>query len=395
MTEKNHQPETLMAHYAEDRTLTRNAVVPPIFQNSLFTFDHWEAAEKALANEVDSYVYSRGNNPSVVLAEEKIARLAGGERAKLFSSGMAAISAAILHCLKPGDHVVAVRNVYGPTRAFLDYLHRKMNIRTSFVGGKDITEFEQALTEQTALIYLESPSSIVFSLQDIEAAARLARSRGIKTIIDNTWATPYFQKPLARGIDLEVHSVTKYLAGHSDLVAGIVIGRDADLIGIAANEYALIGGIMSPFNAWLLTRSLRSLVPRLLMHQANAMAVARFLESHPRIRRVNYPGLDSFPQHALALKQMTGFTSLMSFELDSDDAVATARFVDRLELFLIGVSWGGHESLVFASGLHAGKEMPSEEFNARGFRTGTVRISVGLENSNDLIADLDRALAGL
>lgn len=395
MENNSYQAETLMAHFAEDRSLTRNAVVPPIFQNSLFTFDNWEAAEQALANETDCYVYTRGNNPSVVMAEEKIAKLACGERAKLFSSGMAAISAAIMHCLNPNDHVVAVRNVYGPTRAFLDYLGRKMNISTTYVGGKEVSDFEAAINPDTALIFLESPSSILFSLQDIAAVADLAKAKGIKTIIDNTWATPFFQKPLTMGVDLEVHSCTKYLAGHSDVIAGIVIGHDTEIRDIAANEYALIGGILSPFNAWLLIRSLRSLSARLHQHQANAMAVARFLEDHPRIKAVNYPGLGSFPQHALAEKQMTGFTSLMSFELDTADATVVARFVNRLKLFLIGVSWGGHESLVLASGIYTSRHLSQEEFIKHGLSLGTVRISIGLEHSDDLIADLEQALSDL
>jgi cystathionine beta-lyase/cystathionine gamma-synthase len=255
-----------------------------------------------------------------------------------------------------------------------------------------VEEFEAALTDQTRVIYLESPTSLVFSLQDIEAVTALARARGIRTIIDNTWATPLFQRPLAMGIDLEVHSCSKYLGGHSDLVAGIVIGSEKEMLEIAKTEALLFGGKMAPFEAWLLVRSLRTLPFRMKAHEQNALAVARFLEGHPAVRRVFHPGLEGSPQHRLAKKQMSGSSGLMGFELATDELDRIRAFVNVLELFQIGVSWGGHESLVFAPIISTMKELPEELFGQLGIVPGMIRISVGLEEGEDLIRDLEQAL---
>ncbi len=386
--------ETRLAHVGEDRASHSGAVVPPLYQNSLFTFESWDAIDQAFDDRVRYPIYSRGTNPTVRAVEEKMASIAGAPAARLFGSGMAAISASILHEVGPGDHVVTVRNVYGPTQNLLGrYLREKMNLETTFVDGSDPEDFERAATDRTRLFYLESPSSAVFSLQDLAAVARIARDRGIRTIVDNTWATPLFQKPLELGIDLEVHSVSKYLGGHSDLVAGAVMGSEGDVRSIAVREYELLGGIMAPFNAWLLQRSLRTLPMRMERHQASAGAVARFLESHPAISRVRWPGLASHPQHTLARRQMTGFSGLMGFTLATDDLRAIKRFFDSLRLFQRGVSWGGHESLVYAPAISYLKELPPERFDELGISLGDMRISVGLEDPGDLVADLEQALA--
>ncbi|MFC1564690.1 trans-sulfuration enzyme family protein [candidate division KSB1 bacterium] len=385
--------ETLMQHFAEDRRSHQGAVVPPLYQNSLFTFESWDSVDKAFDDRVNNCIYTRGKNPTVNIVEEKIAKLAGGEKAKLFSSGMSAILAAVLHCIKPGDHIVAVKNIYGPANnLFNNYLNRKMNIRTSQVAGKELSEFEGAITEKTRLIYLESPSTAVFSLQDIRAVTGLAKSKGIHTVIDNTWATPVFQRPLEMGIDLEVHSCSKYICGHSDVVAGVVIGNEKDISEIFVDEFELLGGKIAPFEAWLILRSLRTLPIRMQKHQENSMKIARYLEDHKKIRKVYYPGLESFPQYDLGKKQMSGYSGLMSFELDTDNPEVIKKFFNSLEIFLIGVSWGGHESLVYAPAISYLKELPEDQFRAMGISIGDIRISVGLEDSDDLITDLERAL---
>ncbi|MCP4725339.1 MAG: aminotransferase class I/II-fold pyridoxal phosphate-dependent enzyme [bacterium] len=391
---KNKQGiETLLQHFAEDRAMYSGAVVPPVFQNSLFTFESWDAIDKAFDDRVNNSIYTRGNNPTVNLAERKIAELAGGERAKLFGSGMAAISAALLHCLEPGDHILTINNLYGPANNLINgYLKKKINIEVSQVSGTEPDEFENSIRDNTKLIYLESPSTAVFSLQDIKAVAETARAKGIKTIIDNTWATPLFQKPLGMGIDLEVHSCSKYIGGHSDVVAGVVIGKEKDINDIYVNEFEMLGGIIAPYTAWLLIRSLRTLPIRMLKHQENAMEIAYFLEDHPNVNKVNYPGLESFPQHELGKKQMQGCSGLMSFELCTDDLDRIKAFVNNLEIFRIGVSWGGHESLVYAPAISYLKELSEEQFKAMGITLGDIRISVGLENSDDLMDDLDNAL---
>ena len=383
--------ETLLAHDAERNP--NGAVVPPIYQNSLFTFESWDDIDQAFDNRMESFIYTRGRNPTVKLVEEKLAALCGGEKAQLFPSGMAAISAAIMHCVNAGDHIITIKNLYGPANNFISsYLKPKFNIEVTYVSGKEISDFENAIQENTTLIYLESPSSAVFSLQDIEAVAKLAKSKGIKTMIDNTWTSPIFQKPLAMGIDLEIHSCSKYIGGHSDVVAGLVVGSKKEVESISLREFEWIGAKIAPFEAWLLLRSLRTLPIRMKQHQENALAVAEFLENHSKIQLVRYPGAKSFDQKELAKKQMTGLTGLMGFQLKTDDLEKIKAFVNTLKYFHLGVSWGGHESLIYAPAISYLKELSPDQFAGLGISLGDMRISVGLENKEDLIADLDRAL---
>ena len=245
----------------------------------------------------------------------------------------------------------------------------------------------------TSLIYLESPSSVIFSLQDLEAVSKLAKAHGIKTAIDNTWASPLYQNPLRFGIDLEIHSCSKYIGGHSDVVAGIVVGSKVDIENIFTKEFELLGAKIAPFEAWLLLRSLRTLKIRMEQHQKNGLLVAKFLESHPKIQKVNYPGLESFPQYQLGKQQMSGFTGLMSFQLKTTNLDSIKTFFNGLELFQIGVSWGGHESLIYAPAISYLKELNKEQFEGLGISLGDMRISVGLESAEDLIEDLTLALS--
>ena len=390
---KQQKIETALSHYGENRANFAGAVVPPIFQNSLFTYESWDAISEAFDNRTKSFIYSRGNNPTVNIAQEKIAKLAGGERALLFASGMAAISAAVLHCVKKEGHIIAIKNLYGPANNLIfNYLKKKMNISVTFVSGKKIKEFEEAIQANTDLIYLESPSSGVFSLQDISAVAKLAKQKGIKTMIDNSWATPFFQKPLLMGIDLEVHSCSKYIGGHSDVVAGVVIGKEALLDNIFRNEYEWIGGRIAPMDAWLITRSLRTLPIRMKAHEKNAMAVATYLDNHPKIAKVHYPALKNFDQYQLGQQQMTGYTGLLSFRLKTTYLQQVKAFFNGVKIFKIGVSWGGHESLIYALAISYIKEMTPGQFAETGLAYGDMRISVGLEHADDLIADLEQAL---
>ena len=386
--------ETLLAHLGEDRKQFHGAVVPPLYQNSLFTFKDWDDIDAAFEDRTGRPIYTRLTNPTTAVAEQKIAALAGdGYHARLTASGMAAVSSAILNVISPGDHIVAVKNVYGPTNNFINrYLREKMNVSVTFVPGDTVSGFKKAITGKTTLIILESPSSAIFGLQDIVAVARLAKSLGITTMIDNTWATPLYQKPLDMGVDIEVHSVSKYLGGHSDIVAGAIISSPGRIRSITVNESELLGATIAPFTSWLITRSLRSLPMRLEYHQKNAMAVAEFLDRHPGVARVFYPGLPSHPQHDLAGKQMSGFTGLLSFRLASNDLDRIKTFFNSLEIFQIGVSWGGHESLIYAPAISYLKELPPERFDDLGISLGDMRISVGLENVEDLIRDLSRAL---
>jgi cystathionine beta-lyase len=376
--------ETLCAHGGDEPGRHLGAPVPPIYQNSLFTSPDTETFLQRGERHPGVYDYTRVANPTTDVLEAKLAALERTEAARCFGSGMAAVAAAILHGVRSGDHLIAVETVYGPTRAFLtDYLPR-FQVGVTFVPGTDPQQFADALRPETRLIYLESPSSLVFEMQDLAAVASLARDRGIVTVIDNSWASPYFQNPLLLGIDLVLHSATKYLGGHSDVVAGVVLGPRERMQALTAQEGRLLGGILDPFAAWLLLRGVRTLPLRMERHQQTGLAVARFLEEHPRVARVYYPGLPSHPQYELSRRQMRGCSGLLSFALKEPGPEAVARVVDRLHYFGIGVSWGGFESLAIPIPL------PAESGSEPGVG---IRVSVGLETVGDLLADLDQALS--
>ncbi|MDW8206301.1 MAG: PLP-dependent aspartate aminotransferase family protein, partial [Chloroherpetonaceae bacterium] len=344
--------DTLCAHWAEDPARFHGAVIPPIFQNSLFTFPDCETRDRLWAGRTQTGVegadalfeYTRVSNPTTAIVEAKIAVLERGEQARCFSSGMAAISAAVLSCVRTGDHVIAPETVYGPTRVLLSEYLPRFHIETTYVDGRDPEDFVRALRPNTRLIYLESPSTGVFYQQDLQAVAALARSQGIATICDNSWASPCFQNPIPLGIDLVVHSATKYLGGHSDVIAGVVVGPASRMEDLSAREGCLLGAVLDPFAAWLLLRGVRTLSVRMERHQRNALQVATFLNAHPAIARVFYPGLPDAPQAALSARQLRGFSSF-SVALRDPGQAAAYRFVNRLRYFGIGCSWGGFESL--------------------------------------------------
>ena len=375
--------ETLCIHFAENREGHLGAAAPPLYQCSTFTYPDCDSFTRRADAAPTRYDYTRLSNPTTQLFERKMAEIEGGEAARAFGSGMAAISGAILSCVKTGDHVVCVETVYGPTRTFLsDYLP-KFGIETTYVRGTEIDQFRCALRPNTRLIYVESPSSLLFELQDLAAVAELARSKGIATICENSNATPYFQNPIRLGIDMVVHTATKYLGGHSDLVAGVVIASRERLASLTKLEGELLGGVCDPFTSWLMLRGLRTLAVRLDRHQSSAAAIARMLEGHPRIARVFYSGLDSHPQAELARRQMRGHSGMLSFELRDGGREAAYRVVNALRYFCIAVSWGGYESLA----------IPLEVTDpTAGRKVWIIRLSVGLECVEDLKADLLAAL---
>lgn len=371
--------EDICMHFGENYERYLGAVIPPIFQTTLFTHRGQPPS--------DAYSYTRTSNPTTEIAECKIAALEGGDKALCFSSGMAAITSAILHWVGAGSHVISIKNVYGPANRFLASYLRNFGVETTYVAGEDVDAFAAAIRPNTKLIYLESPSSLVFSMQDLAAVADLARAHHVATVIDNSWATPMFQNPIALGIDMVVHSATKYLGGHSDIIAGAIVGQEEQMEQIASNERSLLGGIMDPHQSWLLIRGMRTLPVRLKQHQENAMQVARFLEEHPKVERVLYPGLPSHPQYDLGRKQMSGYSALLSFVPKGTDT-EIASMVDALRYFQKGPSWGGFESLVSPAGVG----LSEEESLQRGIPQGLVRIHVGLEDVSTLMEDLDRAL---
>jgi len=384
---KHLGPGTLGAHAGDDPQRFHGAVSPPIYETSLFAFENFDAMVDGLSGGKSRYVYTRGRNPTVEVAEEKLAALEGGEKAKFFGSGMAAISATILANVAAGDHVLCVESVYSVTHRLLTSWLPRFGVETSFVDGRSVGAVEEALRANTRLIFLESPTSILFHLQDLESVARLAKERCIVTAIDNTWAGPLFQKPLALGIDYSIYTASKYLGGHSDVVAGAVVSSAARIERLLNDEHALLGGIIGPFEAWLCQRGMRTLAVRMRQHQESSLRFAAAMESHPRVRRVIHPGLPSHPQHPLACRQMSGFGGLFGLELDVD-LDGMRRFADALRLFTLGISWGGHESLFFPVGAVQAKS--PRRWNV--IPVGYARVYVGLEDVQDLEQDFLQAL---
>jgi len=375
--------EDICAHVGDEYSDYMGAVVPPIFQNSLFV-----CPVEPDTGESRGHKYTRISNPTTDIAERKIAALEGGEAGLCFSSGMGAISAAITYFVRKDCHVVLMCTTYGPTRIFLtQLLSEKFGVTVTCVKGDDTQEIFDAVKPETALIYLESPSSAVFKIQDLEAIGSFARKRGIGTVIDNSYATPLHQNPLEYGIDLVCHTASKYLGGHSDIVAGALVGAKEPMDHIQEYERALYGSNMDPHQAWLLIRGIRTLPLRLRQHGESGLAVASFLERHPKVKEVYYPGLDSFPQRELARKYLRGNNGLLSFVPDATPEQAR-RMMSACRYFQHGVSWGGFESLII--GISVGKS--PEEAAALDIPTGLIRIHVGLENVDTLMEDLDQAL---
>lgn len=380
----------ILNHLAEEREGYRGAVTPPIYETSNFAFGSVAAMRAAGQDELANAFYTRGNNPTVEILRRKLAALEGTEDALVFGSGAAAMAAAVLAAVRAGDHVVCVQKPYAWTRVLVrDWLPR-FGVEVSFVDGADLAAVEAALTPRTKLIVLESPNSLTLELQDLAAIAAIARPRGIRTLCDNSYASPLLQRPADLGIDLVMHSATKYLNGHSDVVAGVVCGPAAMIREIFRGPYMTFGAIIGPFEAWLMLRGLRTLGVRMQRVQQSTAQVIEFLQRHPKIARVYYPGSPGDPQRELAQRQMKGGSGILSIEVAAHDLAGVERFCDSLKMFLLAVSWGGHESLAWpvAVAIRGG----SAESNRTGLPWNLVRLSIGLEEPEDLIADLDQAL---
>jgi methionine-gamma-lyase len=377
-----------------DRVHARDSsVTPPIYQTSTFAFDDAQSMANAAQTPSFERFYTRYGNPNYGAVERIVAAIEGGEAAMVSASGMGAISAAAIALTKAGDHVVAQRLIYDGTRHLLSDVLARFGVEVTYVDQDDAAQFARAMRSNTTLVMLESPSNPLLGITDIAAVAAIAHERGAVVTVDNTLATPVNQRPLALGADVVLHSATKYLGGHSDLLAGVVVGSQA-LVARIWETHHIIGPTLGPFEAWLLLRGLRTLELRVERHNANALAIARFLESHVKVRRVYYPGLASHPDHALAARQMRGFGGLLGVELESDFAGARA-VIDELRLFHSAVSLGGVESLVAQPAAMWPASSTSDEARAMGILPSMLRLSIGIERAEDLIADLDRALGAI
>ena len=357
----------------------------PIYQTSLFSYSTLQGLLDGLAAEHERHVYTRGQNPTVEVVERKLAALERGEACKCFASGMGAISAVLLGLLQAGDHVLFVNHVYGPTLQLARHLER-FGMAHDVVLDRDVNRLEAAIRPDTKLIWTESPGTMLFRMMDLRALAALARRRGVLTCMDNSWATPLLQKPITFGIDLVVHSATKYLGGHSDVVAGAVITTAERLREIFYRAFLLNGAPLGPMDAWLLLRGLRTLPIRLQQQRETALRLAEFLHGHPAVRQVFHPAFGS--DRELAAAQLGGYSGLFSFALVRDDFAALQRVMDALRLFRKGVSWGGVESLAI-SPRRPGNE---GQLDAQQMPHGLIRLSVGLEAADALLDDLRAAL---
>jgi len=367
------------------------AVSTPIFQSSTFAFENAEHGAAVFRGEDASYVYTRLGNPTQSALETEMAYLERGEAALALASGMAAATTAVLTCCRVGDHVVAGDTLYGGTHQLFTQTLPRMGIAVTEVPADDPANFAAAITERTRLIYLESPANPTLVLTDIAAVAEIARAHGIPVLVDNTFCTPYLQNPLELGADIVLHSATKYIGGHGDTVAGILVGR-ADWITEARMEVLRdVGGCISPFNAWLLLRGLKTLPVRMDRHMANAMEVAQFLSYHPKVEHVIYPGLKTHPQHALAARQQRGFGGMISFMVKGGRESGRT-VMDNVKLCTLAVSLGDVDTLIEHPATMTHSTYSEDELRKVGIDPGMVRLSVGLENVEDIIADLRQAL---
>ena len=368
---------------AEDRANYFNAVAPPIIQTSNFAYPTVDEFASAVANEKNEPVYTRGNNPTVDMLCKKMAALEGAEDCLMVGSGAAAITNSVVSKVSAGDHIVSVKDPYSWANHLMSKILTRFDVQTTFIDGTKIENFENACTERTKLIYLESPNTWTFELQDLAAVASFAKHKGITTIIDNSYCTALCQRPIDLGIDMVIYSATKYYNGHSDVVAGAICGSEEKITNIFHNEFMTFGNILAPQNAWLMLRSLRTLPIRLKQSSESTVKIIEYLQNSPKVERIWYPFQENNPQLDLAHKQMKMPMGMFTIALKNRDVGSIKRFCESLQNFLIAVSWGGHESLIMPKCAFVGKDDP---------QVGMIRFYIGLEEADVLIGDLEQSL---
>ncbi len=365
---------------------------PPIYQTSTFVFNNVEEGRARFAGEQEGYIYSRLGSPTVKLLEERIATLEGAEAGIAFGSGMGAVSAVVFGLLQSGDHIIGTDALYGGTYSFLELAKEKFNIDYTLIDMTNPDEIKKHVRPTTKMIYAETPVNPTMKLVDLEKIAAIAKEIGAVSVVDNTFMSPYLQRPLEYGIDIVLHSATKYIGGHGDVIAGLVVGSKENIATIRHTSLKSVGSVMAPFDAWLLLRGLKTLAVRLDRHTESAMKIAKYLEQHPKVEKVIYPGLESFPQYELAKRQMKAPGGLISFELKGG-LQAGIDVLDHVQICQLAVSLGDVDTLIQhpVSMTHA--SIPREERLVMGITDGLVRLSVGLEDVDDLIADIDQAIS--
>jgi cystathionine beta-lyase/cystathionine gamma-synthase len=372
----------------EDRENYFNAIAPPIIQTSNFRVNKVDELRSLFEDEQSGYLYSRGINPTVDILRKKLAALDGAEDALVFNSGASAIFVGVLANVKAGDHIVSVEKPYTWAQRMFDVILPRFGVSTTYIDGTRIENFERAILPNTRLIYLESPNSWDYRLQDLQAVAELARSEGIVTMIDNSYCTPLYQRPIGLGIDITMQTATKYIGGHSDTVGGVLTGSKAMMKKIFDSEFLNTGCGIQPFNAWLLIRGLRTMPARLERISRTTREVAAFLKAHPRVESILFPFDEGFPQYALARRQMQGACGLLSFFLRASARAEIVRFCEALKHIMMAVSWGGHESLIIPKCA----SLSAEDFDPSNPEHRMIRLYTGLEEPEYLIRDLEQAI---
>lgn len=380
---------TEAVHAGEKRDPTTGAVVAPIYETSVFAFSSTKELIEVMSEKAEGYIYTRYGNPTVRTVERKMAELEGAEDVAVFSSGMAAIATTILTLVSSGDHVVSTRDLYGGTLEFFKNILPKFGVEVTLVEATDFEEMKSAIRKNTKVIYAETPTNPTLKLVDVSKIAKLGKKNEITVVVDSTFASPYNLKPIQFGVDIVVHSATKYLGGHNDVTAGVVGGSES-FVQKLKEMRKYLGGTLDPFAAWLLLRGLKTLGLRVERHNSNGMRVARYLEKHPKVRRVYYPGLPSHPQHSIAKRQMKGFGGVVSFEVDGDFET-TMRFVDNLKLCFLAASLGGAETLATQPVTCSHYFVSAEDRKKAGITDQLVRLALGIEDPEDIIADLEHA----
>ena len=378
-------------HGGEREQRATDALTVPIYQTSTYVFRDTQELIDFKEGRLDKREYGRYGNPTIQVAERKIAALEHADDALMWASGMCAITSTLLTMLRPGQHMIATADCYRRTRQFCSSVLQQLGIGVSVVPAAQPQAIEEAVQSTTRLVLSESPTNPYLYVLDLEELAAIAQRHRLRTLIDSTFATPFNQNPLSFGIDLVMHSATKYLGGHNDLLAGVIVGR-APVIAALREAQGVLGGITDPNAAYLLIRGLKTFALRMQQHNANGMALATFLEQHPRVRRVYYPGLASHPCHHVARQQMRGFGGVVSFEIDGS-LEQTSAFIDALRIPYIAPSLGGVESLVEQPALMSYYELAPNERRALGIADNLVRYAAGVEDTDDLIADAEQALA--
>jgi cystathionine beta-lyase/cystathionine gamma-synthase len=379
----------ILNHLGEERSNYFNAVSPPIIQSSNFAFESIEDMRNKFSDELENHVYTRGNNPTLEILRKKLAALENAEDALVFSSGAGAIAMAVLANVQQGDHIICINAPYSWTNALLRKFLPRYGVTHTFVDGTDIEEIRAAIRPQTKVLFLESPNTLFYELQDLAACARLCKAHGIVSIIDNSYCSPIFQKPIDFGIDIVVHSGTKYINGHSDVVVGVLCASKSMVKKIFESELMTLGGILSPHDAALVIRGLRTLPLRVQRSFDSALKIVDWLALHPKVEKVFYPFHPSFPQFDLAKQQMQGCGGLFTVQFKVATMAQMEKFVNSLERFLIAVSWGGHESLIMPTiGFYHIKGRSSNP----PIPWNTIRFYIGLEDPTWLMEDLAQAM---